>query len=108
MSNKEIFDKNERIKPMVKKEFDYEKHYPKLMENYCIALHEIEQQQARIAELEEELNPGAVECDCCEFIESVGVWVADCQCGNSDDKGRAMSWCDQANRYERVVKKDRG
>lgn len=47
MSDKYNFDEKEVFKPMAKTEFDYEKFYPKLMENYCTALSRIEELESR-------------------------------------------------------------
>ena len=54
MSDKYIFDEKEVFKPMAKTEFDYEKFYPKLMENYCIALSRIEELEDEVKQLHEE------------------------------------------------------
>ena len=53
MSDKNIFNKNETIKPMSKQDFDYKKHYTNLMDNYCEALSTIEALEERVKELEE-------------------------------------------------------
>ena len=56
MSNKDVFNDSEIIQPMGKPDFDYKKHYPKLMENYCKALSIIESLERENAELEEHLS----------------------------------------------------